>query len=75
MRRFIAASIFAIASCSAVAKTEYGAQLQACVDKASTRVEADTCIHKIQDSWDKAGAPPAASTVAVPFDGGKAIDQ
>jgi hypothetical protein len=61
-------------ACGAVAKVEYGAQLQACVDKAQNRAEADSCIKSIQLEWTEAGAKPALVFVppdaAQPADGG-----
>lgn len=45
--------------CATSAKIQYGAQLNACIDQATTKAEADACIQKIQLEWSEAGAPPA----------------
>jgi hypothetical protein len=51
--------LVALCSCAASAKIQYGAQLNACIDQASTKAEADLCIQRIQLEWSEAGSPPA----------------
>lgn len=49
----------ALMACSTVARTAYGLELDACIDQASTRAAADTCVKNIQLEWTEAGAAPA----------------
>lgn len=56
----LAISSLALAiACETVAKTQYGAQLDACIDNAKSKAEADDCLKKIRLEWDEAGAKPA----------------
>lgn len=49
----------AVVACFAVARTQYGLQLDSCIDKAATRTQADACMAAVRLSWDEAGASPA----------------
>lgn len=66
---FVCVFGFVALACSQpkIAKTEYGAQVQACVEVSHTRDEFDACFHAVQIKWDEAGAPPA---LVFPKDGG-----
>lgn len=57
----LAATVLHVAACAApvVAKTQYNADLKACVDTGATRVDVDNCIANQQTRWNEAGAPPA----------------
>lgn len=46
-------------ACTTVAKTQYGAQLDGCIEKAHSRAEADQCLAAVRLAWDDAGAKPA----------------
>jgi hypothetical protein len=57
MKKLLA--VLMLCGCSTIARTQYGLQLDQCVDDAKSRAEADKCIHDVQLRWDEAGAPPA----------------
>lgn len=48
-------------------KTEYGAQVQACVEVSHSRDDFEACFKNVEFKWDEAGAPPA---LVMPKDGG-----
>lgn len=48
-----------LSGCAQQAKSQYGLQLDTCVEKAQNRAEADACVKAIQLEWTEAGAPPA----------------
>lgn len=63
MKKLILA--LALCSCGTISRTQYGLQLDACIDGAHTKAEADACLAKVRLAWDEAGAAPA-----LVFDGG-----
>ena len=54
------AFMLALCSCSAVALTQYKAQLKACDDESTSRSEDENCKTEVRARWDEAGARPAA---------------
>ena len=65
MKRVALVCALLLAGCAVIARTQYGLTLDACIDQAHNRAEADQCIKTVQLKWDEAGAKPA-----LVFDGG-----
>ena len=43
-----------------ISNLQYRADLKGCIDHTANKDECDLCIAKVQQTWDSAGAPPAA---------------
>ena len=70
----VALFVAPILACSnrMIAKDAYSAEKHGCLQTYASRVEQEKCLKAVDDRWNEAGAPPAASaTVAVPIDAGK----
>lgn len=65
-----------LAACTSrtIAKDAYYVEKEGCIRSEATRAAQLTCLQDVDQRWNEAGAP-AAATVAVPFDGGKAVLQ